>query len=663
MDESTNEFVGYQSNSRPTVSDSGMSEEQTTPDKTQVMHSSTKSSPLSYSAATSAPKLTWIAQPVVNSGGLGANGRRFEPQIVECANSPCKNGAECKDLISGVYCVCKAGYTGHYCDTNIDDCNPDPCVNGGQCKDSINDFTCDCPPGYKGKTCGIELDECSSNPCLHKGTCLDLLNLYTCQCAAGYTGTNCEIDIDECASNPCYNGATCQQGINLYTCKCVPGFTGYSCQTAIKECISDPCQNGATCHEFINGYNCSCVSGFVGDHCEIDFDECASNPCQNEGLCTDKVNGYSCSCILGFVGVHCERGFGYIVIFIWFIVISGLTVYLYRRTYLIKRQQQEAARKDKVNTSFHLLNHFSESILIECTFYCGEQTAMFVNTLSVYKRLNFSLKLEKNFNARLIGRVSIYMVHIGNCDEINCYNGGKCGISNGNPECTCAAGYSGRHCLVLVLLFGENPQACRLISTASMFEWLRNLLPHHSQGSSTERWSRNTLRVVTAGVFYVLRHCCTYDNKCQQNPCENGGTCYNDGDLYKCIYTPGYEGTRSSEDVDECRSYPCLNGGRCRDESNSFSCECVAGYTGDTCGTEIDECSFDPCQHGGTCYDLIASYKCSCTNRYTGDNCQLKVDLCENNPCLNGATCTDEEDEFSCTCASGYHGYICRQDK
>ena len=28
---------------------------------------------------------------------------------------------------------------------------------------------------------------------------------------------------------------------------------------------------------------------------------------------------------------------------------------------------------------------------------------------------------------------------------------------------------------------------------------------HHSQGSSTEIWSRNTLSVVTARVFYVLR--------------------------------------------------------------------------------------------------------------------------------------------------------------
>jgi len=58
---------------------------------------------------------------------------------------------------------------------------------------------------------------------------------------------------------------------------------------------------------------------------------------------------------------------------------------------------------------------------------------------------------------------------------------------------------------VLVLLFGENPQAVPLISTSSMFEWFRNLLPHHSQRSSTERWSRNSLRVVTTRMVYVLR--------------------------------------------------------------------------------------------------------------------------------------------------------------
>jgi hypothetical protein len=62
--------------------------------------------------------------------------------------------------------------------------------------------------------------------------------------------------------------------------------------------------------------------------------------------------------------------------------------------------------------------------------------------------------------------------------------------------------------LILQLLFvcfvvrGESPD-CRLLGTTSMFQWLRNFLPHHSL-SHTERWSSNTLRVVTARMFYVL---------------------------------------------------------------------------------------------------------------------------------------------------------------
>ena len=70
--------------------------------------------------------------------------------------------------------------------------------------------------------------------------------------------------------------------------------------------------------------------------------------------------------------------------------------------------------------------------------------------------------------------------------------------------CVCVRGdLLGKWEFVCFVFRGESP-GCRLFGTASMLEWLRNLLPHHSQGSSTERWSRNTLRVVNARVFYVL---------------------------------------------------------------------------------------------------------------------------------------------------------------
>ena len=54
--------------------------------------------------------------------------------------------------------------------------------------------------------------------------------------------------------------------------------------------------------------------------------------------------------------------------------------------------------------------------------------------------------------------------------------------------------------VLFVLLFGGNPQA--VASSAQPLYWSgwEILLPHHSQGSSTERWSRNTLRVVIVRV-------------------------------------------------------------------------------------------------------------------------------------------------------------------
>ena len=45
-----------------------------------------------------------------------------------------------------------------------------------------------------------------------------------------------------------------------------------------------------------------------------------------------------------------------------------------------------------------------------------------------------------------------------------------------------------------------------LLIQYSLYVWvIKKPTPRQSQGSSMERWSRNTLRVATARVFYVLR--------------------------------------------------------------------------------------------------------------------------------------------------------------
>ena len=60
--------------------------------------------------------------------------------------------------------------------------------------------------------------------------------------------------------------------------------------------------------------------------------------------------------------------------------------------------------------------------------------------------------------------------------------------------------------LGLALLFGENPQAVAYSAQPLFWSgWEKSSPTTHSQWSSTERWSRNTPRVVAARVFYVLR--------------------------------------------------------------------------------------------------------------------------------------------------------------
>ncbi|XP_058015556.1 fibropellin-3-like [Ahaetulla prasina] len=77
-------------------------------------------------------------------------------------------------------------------------------------------------------------------------------------------------------------------------------------------------------------------------------------------------------------------------------------------------------------------------------------------------------------------------------------------------------------------------------------------------------------------------------------------------------------GETCSVDIDECESQPCENGGSCVDLVNSYRCDCLPGYSGETCSVDIDECESQPCENGGSCVDLVNSYRCDCLPGYSG---------------------------------------------
>lgn len=64
---------------------------------------------------------------------------------------------------------------------------------------------------------------------------------------------------------------------------------------------------------------------------------------------------------------------------------------------------------------------------------------------------------------------------------------------------------------------------------------------------------------------------------------------------------------------DHCKSYPCQNGGSCFNMYETFRCECPKNWEGPTCSVDVDECTKYAgtdlgCQNGATCVNLPGSY-------------------------------------------------------
>lgn len=151
---------------------------------------------------------------------------------------------------------------------------------------------------------------------------------------------------------------------------------------------------------------------------------------------------------------------------------------------------------------------------------------------------------------------------------------------------------------------------------------------------------------------------------CATNPCQNGGSCVDKVNGFKCICPAGYAGPLCQTDIDDCQAdNPCLNGGSCADLVNSFRCICVPGFTGSLCQTNVDDCLTKPCSNGGVCHDLVNDYRCACKPGFTGKDCSVEINECTASSCFNGGTCVDRVNGFQCKCPAQFAGPRCERER
>ncbi|XP_052828928.1 protein crumbs isoform X1 [Octopus bimaculoides] len=149
------------------------------------------------------------------------------------------------------------------------------------------------------------------------------------------------------------------------------------------------------------------------------------------------------------------------------------------------------------------------------------------------------------------------------------------------------------------------------------------------------------------------------DQKCALMPCLNNGTCVNTTNSFVCNCLPGFTGMYCNLNINECETKPCTYG-NCIDGINSFTCNCTGtGYKGQTCSENVDECKelVRPC-NGSKCVDTFGSYTCQCEEGYAGPMCE-EINECLSGPCQNGGTCTDSVNKYTCACIKGFTGDKC----
>ncbi|KAK5599514.1 hypothetical protein CRENBAI_019954 [Crenichthys baileyi] len=484
---------------------------------------------------------------------------------------------------------------------------------------------------------------------------------------AGCSGDNA------CSRNPCLNGGICFSEWDDFTCTCPSSTAGRRCEE-VKWCELSPCPTAAECKMLQQGYECYSNATFLNDNTVIAY--------RGNGHIFRNITNVSLTLRTrkrNAAILHAEKGSSFITLSVQDGVLflelqsssGGLSGLEDEDKEVIKEEDMStvslSSKKSIIDGEWHTVHLFMVAPWAQSSRWSlvlDDEIEEASISRSQGSNLNFLREgvdiflggLAPNAGWSLVGCLG--PVELGGivlpyfrssevnlprlqkeqfvqtspepalpgcsgapvCEPSPCLNNGQCQDLFNTYNCTCAEGWAGRRCNVLIDTCASSPCV---------------------HGNCTVN---GLTYECTCEFGYTGVDCEEEVDVCENHMCANGATCLHGLEKYACLCAENYTGSLCSSRVeeppwyivarkmpklpvsvcgDETRNYTCFNGGNCTDRE--LSCDCPPGFIGHRCEQEVDECRSNPCLNGGYCRNLINRFACVCEMSYAGDVCQTDV--------------------------------------